>query len=420
MDCTGDRGAVRFGAVLVLVLLVTCAVYLILVSQFGIETEVVRDRYWKNVYPLFHGEVPAMEYPPFAIVFMAIPGIFADQPWTYNVAYVVEMLVFVVIGMCLVARAAGNLGRDKKKAMLVYTILILLMFEFVVDRYDIVPMVFVLGAFVLFSERRYELAFLLLALGTLAKLYPIIVFPLFVMYLIGRGCTRDAVRGTAVFVLTGAVVMAVFWLIDPEMATSFLGYHTDRPLQLESVAASVLYPLSLTGLFDARIQLFVDNSFGSDNLIGPVPDAVAGILLPLMLLSIVLFYIVFAVRHMRAPETDLHVLNLSIMVVLLLFMLVNKVFSAQYLIWIIPSVAMLHVFGPGGGFAKKVTCLTILTLLLTQLLFAFNAGYCGGDIGTAGMMLILIRNVVACSILYIVFRESMCSGECGACAEPEV
>lgn len=394
----------RLAVVLIAVLFVTCVIYLIAVSQLGIETEVMRDRYWKNVYPLFHGEVPAMEYPPFALVFMAIPGIFADQPWTYNIVYVAEMLVFVVIGLFLVSRAAGNFGRDRKKAMLLYTVLIMLMFEFVVDRYDIVPMVFVLGALVMFSEKRYEWAFLLLAFGTLAKLYPAILFPLFLIYMIGRGRTSEAVRGAAVFILTGIAVMGMFWLIDPEVATSFLGYHTDRPLQLESVAASILYPLSMAGLFDAQIQLFVDNSFGSDNLIGPVPDAVAGALLPMMFICIVLFYILFATSHLREGGIGLHALNLGIMIVLLLFMLVNKVFSAQYLIWIIPSVVMLYILSPDEGSSRTIARLTILTLILTQLMFAYNAGYCGGDIGSAGMALILVRNVVALLILYMAMK----------------
>lgn len=63
MNLTCDKALLRYGTVLALMFLVECIVYLAAVDMLGIETEVMRDRYWKNAYPLFHGDVPVMEYP---------------------------------------------------------------------------------------------------------------------------------------------------------------------------------------------------------------------------------------------------------------------------------------------------------------------------------------------------------------------
>ena len=57
--------------------------YLIAIYVGDIETEVIRDRYWKDVEPLFNGEIPIMEYPPFAFVFMIIPRLFFSDPFGY-------------------------------------------------------------------------------------------------------------------------------------------------------------------------------------------------------------------------------------------------------------------------------------------------------------------------------------------------
>ena len=91
-------GVRKYQIIIAALFLVACIGYLVAVHFLNIETEVMRDRFWKNAEPLFNGEVPVMEYPPFALVFFAIPRLFADTPWGYNVAYVAEVLVFMVVG----------------------------------------------------------------------------------------------------------------------------------------------------------------------------------------------------------------------------------------------------------------------------------------------------------------------------------
>ena len=127
-------GSVRqYKIVLSALFLIACICFLIGVHITGVETEVMRDRFWKNAEPLFNGEVPVMEYPPFALVFFAIPRLFADTPWGYNVAYVAEVLVFMVVGLLLVSKLAERMGHDQKKAMLVYAILMLVMIQLIAD-----------------------------------------------------------------------------------------------------------------------------------------------------------------------------------------------------------------------------------------------------------------------------------------------
>ena len=391
-------GVRKYQIIIAALFLVACIGYLVAVHFLNIETEVMRDRFWKNAEPLFNGEVPVMEYPPFALVFFAIPRLFADTAWGYNVAYVAEVLVFMVVGLLLVSKLAERMGHDQKKAMLVYAILMLLMLEFVVDRYDIFPAILTLASFYMFASKRHGCACLLLAVGAMTKLYPAVLFPLYLLYLAYGRQWRDAAVSCAAFLGTCVLIVGVAWLINPELITNFLSYHTDRPLQIESVPASVVYLLSMFGLTDVWIQPFADpDSFGSDNLMGPLPDAVASVMMPLMVVLILAVYAYYAVlRHRGVRDDDLRLIGLAAVAVLMLFMVANKVFSSQYLIWAIAPIAFV-VASRDTGFERRLLWLSVLVLVLTQANFAYNAGYLGGgeNINDLGMMVILARNVLA-------------------------
>ena len=391
-------GVRKYQIIIAALFLVACIGYLVAVHFLNIETEVMRDRFWKNAEPLFNGEVPVMEYPPFALVFFAIPRLFVDTAWGYNVAYVAEVLVFMVVGLLLVSKLAERMGHDQKKAMLVYAILMLLMLEFVVDRYDIFPAILTLASFYMFASKRHGCACLLLAVGAMTKLYPAVLFPLYLLYLAYGRQWRDAAVSCAAFLGTCVLIVGVAWLINPELITNFLSYHTDRPLQIESVPASVVYLLSMFGLTDVWIQPFADpDSFGSDNLMGPLPDAVASVMMPLMVVLILAVYAYYAVlRHRGVRDDDLRLIGLAAVTVLMLFMVANKVFSSQYLIWAVAPIAFV-VASRDTGFERRLLWLSVLVLVLTQANFAYNAGYLGGgeNINDLGMMVILARNVLA-------------------------
>ena len=391
-------GVRRTQLVLAILFLVACIGYLVAVNVLGIETEVMRDRFWLNAEPMAHGVIPDTEYPPLALLFIAIPRIFADTPFGYNVAFVAEIFLFMVAGLLLTSRLAGAIGRDRCKAMVSYSILVLLMLEFVVDRFDIIPAIMTLGALYLFMTGRVRWAFVLLALGTLTKLYPAILFPVMLLYLVSERRWRDAAEGAVAFVGTGLLALAICWVVDPELILGFLGYHGDRPLQLESVASSIVYLVSMLGLTDVWIQPSTDpGSFLSDNLRGPLPDTVAEVLMPLMVVAIIAVCALYAYRRLSVTsEQGMRMAALAMLGCLMAFLVTNKVFSSQYLIWAIAPIAFV-VASRDTGFERRLLWLSVLVLVLTQANFAYNAGYLGGgeNINDLGMMVILARNVLA-------------------------
>ena len=92
---------------------VACIGFLIAIFALGLDTEVMNDRYWKDANPLFNGHIPIMEYPPFALVFMAIPRLFGWTAQAYEVFYVIEVFVFMVIGLIYTDKLAHQRRKGK-------------------------------------------------------------------------------------------------------------------------------------------------------------------------------------------------------------------------------------------------------------------------------------------------------------------
>ena len=397
----------RYRLKLAIAYAVACIGFLIAVFALDLYTEVINDRYWKDANPLFNGEIPIMEYPPFALVFMAIPRLFGWTPEAYEVFYVIEVLVFMIIGLIYTDKLAEHFGRDRKNSMLAYSVLMVLLLEFVTDRYDIFPAVLTLMSFYYFVKSRYAWAFILIAIGMMTKLYPAMLFPIYFLLFAVKGEWKEAFKGTAVFIIATLAIVIPVMIVEPDMIWNFLNYHSDRPLQIESVAASLIYPLAMLGLTTVTITSAKDpGSFGSDNLIGPIPDAVVGFLSPLMVACVLAVCFYFAFVYRRGDEGGRSkALGLAVAGVMLAFIVFGKVFSAQYLIWVVPPVVFLLMFEE-DMFRNTLFKVTAAAFIMTQADFVYNVGvlHGGSNINDLGMIIILIRNILTIVMFYLIIK----------------
>lgn len=392
---------------------IACIGFLIAIFALDLPTEVMRDRYWKNAEPIFNGEPFSLEYPPFSLVFILIPRLFGWTAEAYEVFYVIEVFVFMVIGLIYTDKLAEHFGKDRKNAMLAYSVLTVLLLEFVTDRYDIFPAVIVLMAIYYFVKEKYPLAFALVAIGMLTKLYPAMLFPIFFLIFAARKEWNEALKGTLVFGVTTLAVVLPIMIVDPDLIIDFLSYHSDRPLQIETLAASLIYPFAMMGLITVKITSAMGpdgdldpENFGSDNLVGTVPDAVAGILSPIMVMGVLAVCFFFLYVYMKCEEKErMRLLGLAIAGVIMTFILLGKVFSSQYLIWAISPIVLILLFEE-DMFRTPLFRFTVATFIMTQVEFVYNIGIMGGgsNINDFGMIIILVRNILAVIMLYLIVR----------------
>ncbi len=391
--------------------------YLVAIFYFDIPTEVVNERFWKNVVPLFDGEIPIMEYPPFALVFFIVPRLFASTPDGYNVAYVVFVYIFTLIGLDLMRRIAERYGKDPIGVMVVYSVLMALLLQFLADRYDIFPAVMTIAAFYLFVTKRPYWAMVILALAMLTKLYPAILVPFLLWVLFARRERKVLIGSILAFVAATLAVVVPLMVLEPELITNFLHYHIQRPLEVGSVPATLVYPLSMLGISDMWILDVAHSGFGSDDLVGPIPDALAPWVTPLMVAGIVFVLLFYGHLRHRAERADerFFLLTASILSALLVFMVVGKVFSSQYLIWAVPFYVMVMMSTQNRTFKTRLKWLTIASFILTQINFAYIYGYLGGgtDINDLAMILMLIRNLMVVGTLILTMKEMWDLGKNG-------
>ncbi|MGC4047816.1 MAG: glycosyltransferase 87 family protein [Armatimonas sp.] len=220
--------------------------------------------------------------------------------------------------------------------------------------------------------RQRFLAGIALGVAIAAKLYPIVFAPVFVLWLLWRKEWKPAGALVLGLLVAVGICFIPFLIHSPEQLWSFVAYHSKRGLQIESGAAG------LAMLLGNGTKTNFD--YGAIHLEGPL----ASRYLPLLTYLFPLAWLGGIVRTLfRLRETaDTTALLECSCGLLLLFMALNKVFSPQFMIWLIPFLPLLkphwRLFG-------------VPLFLATTIIFPLNYGQLMA--GTYPMVLLLnLRN----------------------------
>jgi len=384
---------------------VVSIVYLLLMNYTEMGSE-VGTTYFEYARDLLNGSISNLNFLPGASVFMVIPKLFATTSDGYIILFVIETYVFFVIGLILAGKLAKRFEQNPYFAMLAYSVMMLVMFQFVVDRYDIFPMVFTMLAVYCFVTKRYVWVWIILCIAMMTKLYPAVLVPVFLTLLFVNKEWKNALKGMIIFFGLVAAIVLPIMMFGSDTIFNFAEYHMNRPLQIESTAASVISFAAILGLTSVTVVY----SYFSDNLIGAWPDAVSPYLTPLMIAMLVILYIVYAHLSARNNKRDfgnesnrMILLGATMFASVAIFVLVEKVFSAQYMIWLIPFVLFLLLMPLDRVLKKWITILFLAAEALTQLNYLVNIELSQGPVfDDVGMMVILIRNIVMIALLYLV------------------
>jgi Protein of unknown function (DUF2029). len=385
---------------------VATVIFLLVVHHMDITTETAKS-YFPFAQSVLEGTIPDIEYPPLALVFITIPGFFASTPEGYSVAFSIMAYLFFLMGLVLAAKFAKRSNQSQYLAMLAYTVMMLLMLEFVLDRYDIFPMIMTMLSLYCFITKRYTWAWVILSIATMTKLYPAVLMPVYLMMFLMDRDWKGAFKGIAVYALVALAVILPVLLLGSDTISYFYGYHMDRPLQLESTAASLIAVLAILGLTTVGVEF----TSGSDNLIGAWPDAVAPFLTPLTIVVLLVLYAVAAYVIVRMKRSGLDnennrmvILGVTLFAAVALFVSVGKVFSAQYMVWLIPLVLFLMMTTLDHFLTRRIFIIFLVAEVLTQVNFAVNFGLYNGEFNEIGMMVLLVRNILMFVLLFLAFK----------------
>ncbi len=311
-----------------------------------------------------HGALPYrdvfVEYPPGAFAVFLPPTAFGAGH--YNAAFKTLMALCGVATIFLVALVLAEVGVSQTRVRVGVALLALspvALGPISLNTYDAWPALLTVFALWLLL-RGWDLpAFAVLGLAISAKVYPLVLVPLAAWYVWRRSGSRRTALAVGVLVLVAAAVIAPFAAYAPHGVYESFHSQATRGLQIESLGASVLLVLDRLGVYHARVV--ETTGVAGRNLAGGTADAVAAVLLVLEALAVVTVWVLYA----RLGELRSR-LPLAFAAAVAGFLAFTKVFSPQYLVWLLPLVV-------AGGSAVALALAAVAVVLAQVWFFHYGA-----------------------------------------------
>jgi uncharacterized membrane protein len=237
----------------------------------------------------------------------------------------------------------------------------------------------------------------------LTKIYPLIIAPVFFLIQLNRGQKKELLSGLLAFLITSAVITVPCILLSPGGFWHSFFYHAQRPLQIESTYASIVELLAAFKLLTVNFTV----GFGSTNVTGFVPDLLAKISFGVMALSLLAIYLSV---YRSLQKGKMNGQNLTIpadetafavkycLMAVLVFILTCKVFSPQYIIWLLPLIPLVT--------QKSKNVIWMLFVLMGIITFLiFPQYYDELRVGSLRIVVMLVvRNMMLTGILLLLIR----------------
>jgi uncharacterized membrane protein len=329
--------------------------------------------YYQYATLMAHGQLPyrdfSLEYPPGALVLFYLPYMISSGLQGYGIAFSFEMLVFDLLGLLMVFEIGKKAGISPWISLIGYTLAVAAVGTITVQRFDMAPAVMMLGAVYFFSRGNYKTAWAVLAIGTMTKLFPGLLAPLFLVYQWRRGGLRSVIPSLASFALVVVAISVPLLAISTHGYISSFTVQSGRPLQLESTYSSLLLLGNSLGLLVAQpVQGSMSLNISS-SLSGPLAQA-SFVFMGLGLLAVYGLYWRNCIKLKKevsvpAPEgpplADL--LNYAF-IAIVVFLVASKVFSPQYMVWLCPLFPLVS-----GRFRSAVWLIFLTAACITWYIY---------------------------------------------------
>ena len=328
-----------------------------------------------NTSPVAQAQPPfhmlPLEYPPLTIVIFSL--VLIAPLFYYQLMFALLMALMTVLIYWLLLRHVGH------SAGLAFAIFMLIgAWATAEGRFDLVPAALTLVCLIAAERKHWTLAYVALAFGFLLKIYPILFLPaLFIAEQQDAGRLSLPLKSVSLQSLSGELghllrsipgwrwkntliflgvivgVTGFFALFDFQGAVvSQLSYFANRPVQAEATGSTLLW---IGTHFGFPVQVVY--TYGSVNLVSSLGQ-------PVSLLFDILLVLGYAYTLWLQWRGKIDVVQACI-AILLLFIVTGKVFSPQYLMWIIPLLVY------SGAYNRFWLFMWVGISLLTTLIYPY-------------------------------------------------
>ena len=318
----------------------------ILVNDFAPQAKAIKD-----------GDLPyrdqRIEYPPLSVPVLIAPAYFDDSTQGFVDGFMWEMLAFDLAIILLIALALPGEGGRVLSALGVYTVGLVALSGVVLDRsmidygplaldrFDLVPTLFVLAAVLARDRGRSATWSGLLSIGVAIKAFPLFVYP---ALLRGERNLRRVIVAGAIPLLACAAAVIV---LGDEFGSA-ISYHTERTLQVESLGASVFEVAHVLGASG------VSTGVGHGGFEISASAATAARWVSVVIGAAGYLWLVWAGWRSKATNFELVAALLAVLVVF------APVLSPQFLLWLLPVSACAYGLG-------RQNLVLLAAIVLTQI-----------------------------------------------------
>jgi hypothetical protein len=319
------------------------------------------------------------EYPPLALVPIWAPHALGGD---YDTVFGLLMLV-CALGVLVLVRELGG-----ARAAWAFALTPLAAGAVLRTHYDLFAAAALLGALVAFDRRRAVAGMALLGAGAMVKGFPLLLAPIALAWVWRHQGARAAAAGA---LACAAVVLVVS---APFLGDGYLDayrFHVDRPVQVESTPAVVLYAVGgsrVTGTTEHG------DEFNSNGLRGGAAGAVQALfgLLALAALG--------GLAWLATLRAEPRHLVLCLIAGVIAFVALGKVLSPQYVAWLAPLAAVLLAWRE-----RLAAALLAAGVVLTQVEFPFRyLSLVRGDDGTR--LLVAARDAALVAALGVLIARA--------------
>ncbi len=226
-------------------------------------------------------------------------------------------------------------------------------------------------------------------MATLAKVYPVVLLPLFLLRAARSAGRRCAIEALAAYLVVLVAILGPLAVVGAGGLRYTLSVQLERPLQIESLGGSLLLALGQVGVYEPVVVA----SQSSHNLAGTLPAAMAALMSIVSLLALLMIWVSFR-RSRQYPAELLTTVAAAVAV----FVTFGRVLSPQYLIWLIPLVPLAR-----GRRGLAAALLMLPALALTQV---WAQGRYRDVIELEPIVwVVLARNLVLVAVVVLLIRE---------------
>jgi hypothetical protein len=295
------------------------------------------DIYFRYATMICEGNIPyrdfRVEYPPLSLPLFLVASLVSREVTGFKIAFAAEMLIFNAVTVWLVATwVERTQGRGRVPARLAwYTVSYLLLSRLMVSRYDAAPMLLTFAASTWWFSGQRGRGGVTAALGTLMKVYPAVI----ALVAVTRDVTGPRpyrVRGLIGFSAT-LLVGLLGWLAigGAHGVSESLRYQLDRGFEYGSLYSGA--QMLSAWVTDNEIDVVRDHAAWAT--VTPWSARLLSMVLPIQAATILLVCIAF---YRRGMTEGVRYSGAAI----LAFIITGKVFSPQYLIWLLPFMVVLE------------------------------------------------------------------------------